>query len=108
MGKRANKSVETVVESTVVVETPKTGLEDLTREELHARRIANVAERARLAEENILLAQLWKNATSGAKKSNAEAKIAALQAKLAALTNPTVAEDITPVVEGDTVTELAM
>lgn len=84
------KTTETVVSQ--VVETPKTFMEDLSKEELMTRYEANKAERQRLADENKLLAELYKGAASTAKKATAEAKIAALQAKLEALRGPSVPE----------------
>ena len=40
----------------------KNDFASLTKDELHARRLANVAERKRLSDENKLLVQLWKSA----------------------------------------------
>ena len=37
-------------------------LASLSRDELHVRRLANVAERKRLSDENKLIVQLWKEA----------------------------------------------
>jgi hypothetical protein len=82
---KANKKSEIV---STPVETSKTFLEDLSREELLCRYNDNVATRKALTEENKILCDLYKGAVSSAKKSNAEAKIAALQAKLEALKNP--------------------
>jgi hypothetical protein len=99
MAKKTTKAVETAIETVVtpVAEATKTTLEDLSKEELACRYQANVEERKRLAEENKVLCELYKSANSTAKKTAAEKKIAELQAKLAALTNPTpvVSEPVT-------------
>jgi hypothetical protein len=60
-------------------------LQDLTKEELKRRAIANVAERKRLAEENKVIWSLYQNAVSTTKKSAMEKQIAKLQARLATL-----------------------
>jgi capsule polysaccharide export protein KpsE/RkpR len=78
--------------NTEIVEKKVFTLEDLTKEELEVRYNANVAERKRLAEENKFLIELHRTAVSTSKKSSAEAKIAALQAKLEALRNPSTPE----------------
>ncbi|MDR2457460.1 MAG: hypothetical protein LBD41_03160 [Clostridiales Family XIII bacterium] len=79
-------------------------LEDLSRTELEVRYNANVAERKRLAEENKYLIKLHRSATSSEKKSTAEAKIAALQAKLDALRNPTpvIPEEVLEAISAET------
>jgi hypothetical protein len=56
------KKKTTTTKATAKV-TPKKAnaeLAKLTRPELHLRRLANVAERKRLSEENKLLVELWK------------------------------------------------
>lgn len=59
--------------------------ETLTKEQLVARYEANVARRKELAEENKLLIELHKNATSSAKKDKAEKQLEEARAKLAKL-----------------------
>jgi hypothetical protein len=81
------KSKKPVIE-TSAVETGKTFLEDLSREELSLRYKDNVARRQELAEENKVLAELYKKAGVTEKSTAAAAKIAALQARLDALKNP--------------------
>ena len=59
----------------------------MTREELRDHYVANVAERKRLNEENTLLNALCQQSTiSSEKRTSAETKVLALQAKLAKLT----------------------
>jgi hypothetical protein len=113
MGKR-NKAAEIAVVAETVApvitatNTDGVDLTKLTKEELHLRRLANVAERERLAEENKYLVELYRSATSSAKMTSAENKIAALQAKLAALQNPPVVEAAPAADTVETPAELAM
>jgi hypothetical protein len=53
------KAVTTTAASTATKKA-NAELAKLTRPELHLRRLANVAERKRLSEENKLLVELWK------------------------------------------------
>jgi hypothetical protein len=78
------QKIEKEVKEKVVPQT----LQNLTRGELLTRYKANVVERKRLAEENKVIGGLYKSKKSEETKANAEAKIAALQAKLEALKNP--------------------
>jgi hypothetical protein len=55
MEKKTKKAVKTTATNKANPELAK-----LTRPELHLRRLANVAERKRLSEENKLLVELWK------------------------------------------------
>jgi hypothetical protein len=86
---KAKKTTEPVV---TPVEVTKTFMDDLSKEELLTRYEANKIERQRLADENKMLIVLYKGATSTAKKTSAEAKIAALTAKLEALKGASVPE----------------
>jgi hypothetical protein len=81
-----SKKTETPVPAEIDIMTadPTT----LTREQLKARYDANMAERRRLAEENKVIGNLYKSATSTEKNANKEARIAALTAQLEALRNP--------------------
>ena len=63
--------------------------EKMTREQLKERYEANVAERARLSQEPYSFEGIT---IDPKRRSSAEAKIAALQQKLAALSNPTANE----------------
>jgi dsRNA-specific ribonuclease len=78
------KATKNSVTETIKKEV-QTNLQDLTKEELKHRAIANVAERKRLAEENKVIWSLYQNAVSTTKKSAMEKRIAELQAKLEAL-----------------------
>jgi hypothetical protein len=80
----AKKNQKTVVQK-MGVKTENTALQNLTRGELVTRYKANVAERKRLAEENKIIGSLYKSKKSEETKASAEAKIAALQARLDAL-----------------------
>jgi hypothetical protein len=84
----AKNTVGQKFEKEAKMENTNTALQNLTRDELLTRHKANVAERKRLAEENKVIGGLYKSKKNEETKASAEAKIAALQARLDALKNP--------------------
>ena len=107
MGKKNGKGTDAVIVNESVA-APVNTLETMTREELKTRYNDNIATRKALAEENQMLVQLYRTASSSAKKSSAEAQIAKLQERLAALTNPTVVIGSEDISASETPAELAM
>jgi hypothetical protein len=81
----AKKNQKAEVQKKEVKTEVAVNLQNMTKEELKSRAIANVAERKRLAEENKVIWPLYRNAISSTKKSTMEKQIAELQVKLEAL-----------------------
>jgi hypothetical protein len=79
------RATKNTIEQKIEKEVETKELQNMTKEALKSRAIANVAERKRLAEENKIIGGLYRNAVSTTKKSTMEKKIAELQAKLEAL-----------------------
>jgi hypothetical protein len=103
-----SKKIATQVVVAETVDIMKVDPSTLNREQLSQRYKNNVAERNRLSEENKVLSSLYKGAVSSEKKSSAEAKIAALTAKLEALRNPSPVVPVVPEVESPVSEEIAL
>jgi hypothetical protein len=85
---KATKNTTKIIEKEEEKAVPQNTLQNLTSIELLTRYKSNVAERKRLAEENKVIGGMYKSKKSEETTASAEAKIAALQAKLEALKNP--------------------